>query len=455
MRRRSAAPSISKSSGRVGEEAGKCKAPEEDLCRGAPRVSREDRGTLTRQTPVSGPTLQKSTEKRGLELTLPVSTFAALLLAWFDRHKRDLPWREDPDPYRVWLSEVMLQQTQVKKVVPYFERFTRHFPDLRELAAAPEGEVLALWSGLGYYSRAKNLRRAAGIICQRHGGSFPQTFQEAVALPGVGTYTAGAVLSIAYGLPFAVLDGNVRRVMARFLKLEGSLTGEPGKGLLQLLTGMVRDDHVAPTVSSFNQALMELGALVCLPRNPLCKECPLKAHCGARAAGLQEVLPAPKRSRPLVDLDFLVAVVQQEGSFLMHQNSGDGYLRGLWEFPRVEVKNGQLPLPRGAAGSRTAKTRRLDSSVLPEAAQAFRERFGIRLTVRHVLPPIEHRITFRRLSLFPAVCELQGRLPGNGFRWAQPHLEPLGTSSYVEKILKTVQRGGFCTPRLDFGKAKL
>src|SRR5438132_2793331 len=212
----------------------------------------------------------------------PVRTakFQDALLAWYSEHQRALPWRSRPDPYRVWVSEIMLQQTQVQTVLRYFDRFVRRFPDARALAAASEEEVVSLWAGLGYYGRARNLRRAAIEIVRRHGGRFPSRFDEILRLPGVGRYTAGAIASIAFNLPEPIVDGNVRRVVSRLHALE---RGAPERFFWE----QARAWTPAGRAAEFNQAVMELGALVYVPSSPLCLLCPVAAPSEARRRGIE------------------------------------------------------------------------------------------------------------------------------------------------------------------------
>ena len=228
------------------------------------------------------------------------------LLGWYDRNRRDLPWRRTDDAYRIWVSEVMLQQTTVKTAAPYYESFLERFPTLHALAEEPEEEVLAAWSGLGYYHRARNLHRGAQHVAERHGGRFPKTLEAALAVPGVGLYTASAVLSIAHGQALPVVDGNVRRVLARLLALRGPEYRRDGpyyNRAEELL------DRERP--GDWNQAVMELGATVCTPRNPGCDACPLRTHCRARALGLVGELPEGRARRAPVDVKVAAALVER------------------------------------------------------------------------------------------------------------------------------------------------
>jgi A/G-specific adenine glycosylase len=235
-----------------------------------------------------------------------LASFRKRLLAWFRQFQRDLPWRHTKDPYRIWISEIMLQQTRVAAVIPYYEKFLARFPDVRVLAQAPEEEVLKLWSGLGYYSRARNLQKAAQQIMARHGGEFPREESEVLALPGIGRYTAAAILSIAFGGEHAVLDGNVARVLARLGALRGDLRESRRWQSLQKTASGLLDRKSA---GNWNQAIMELGATVCTPRAPQCLLCPMKDFCRARKSGDPESFPEKKKSRAPEQIALAAAVL--------------------------------------------------------------------------------------------------------------------------------------------------
>ncbi len=345
---------------------------------------------------------------------IPIWQFASHLLDWYRHNKRSLPWRKHPSPYRVWISEVMLQQTQVKTVLPYFDRFIERYPSLETLAQAKETEVLSLWSGLGYYNRARNLHQAAQVVCEKHNGQFPRDYQQAVQLPGIGRYTAGAILSIAYGEPLPILEGNIRRLLSRYLKLEnpGILT-DPN--LWEYISQMVSEPLVRQRISDFNQALMELGALVCTPQHPDCPRCPLAPTCQALKAGLQDKTPIPRRSRPIQELHYLVALVHSQGKYLLTQNLKDKFLRGLWEFPRVEGR------PQ------------------TNIQKAFQTSYGLKLRVEAVSPPLTHYITFRKLQLHPVRASLLHRIAKGQFLWAKPGQNSLPVPSYVTKLISSTR----------------
>ncbi len=260
-------------------------------------------------------------------------SLAARLLRWYDAQHRDLPWRRTRDPYSIWVSEIMLQQTRAEAVVPYYWKFLERFPSLASLAAASVEAVLASWSGLGYYSRARNLLKAA----QSMGGVFPAGYQAIRMLPGVGDYTAAAIASIAFGLPYAVLDGNVMRVIARVTNDPADIGAGRTRTRFREYAGKWLDRRQA---GAFNQAMMELGATVCLPRAPRCEICPLAALCAARRAGSQRQLPVKLRKTQPVKISMAVVVVEQRGRLLLWQRAADSRrLSGFWELPSPE----QLP----------------------------------------------------------------------------------------------------------------
>lgn len=261
-------------------------------------------------------------------------TFAALLLAHYDAHRRELPWRQDTDPYRVWVSEVMLQQTRVETVVPYYRRWLARFPDLARLADAAEDEVLKHWEGLGYYGRARNLRRAARIVRERHAGALPSDPEALRALPGFGEYTVGAVASIAFGRRLPAVDGNVRRVLAR---VHDVATPSPA-WLRATAAALVPADRPG----DFNQALMEFGATICTPRAPRCDDCPIAVHCLAFVRGTVAQRPARTPKPELPSRHFAAALVSDAGGrLLLVRKGGRGLLAGLWAFPATEVMPGE------------------------------------------------------------------------------------------------------------------
>ncbi len=266
----------------------------------------------------------------------PLTLLRRSLLSWYASHSRDLPWRRTSDPYAIWISEVMLQQTTVAAVRPRWESFLRRFPDLAALARAPEQRVLAEWSGLGYYARARNLHRAAREIVRR--GGFPRTLEELRRLPGVGPYTASAIASIAFGIPAAVVDGNVARVLCRVF----ALRVEPRRPAAERRLQGLADGLIPPErPGAFNQALMELGATVCLPRTPRCPACPLRRSCAARKLGTPEAFPARSRRKPTRRLHLVAGLAQRDGKIVLVRD--EHVVPGHISLPMFPVGNGQNP----------------------------------------------------------------------------------------------------------------
>jgi A/G-specific adenine glycosylase len=263
------------------------------------------------------------------------------LLGWYHQHRRCLPWREHPTPYRIWVSEIMLQQTQVATVQPYFERFVAHFPTPAALAAADLQDVLKAWEGLGYYSRARHLHRAAKAVAATHAGRMPTDLDGLRALPGIGPYTAAAIASIAYNLPHPVVDGNVARVGARLWCIAtDTRTPRVHRDLEQRLQEAI-DSSGDP--AAFNQALMELGALVCRPRDPLCATCPLRTACGALATGRTAELPVRRPTVRVPHYRVAVGIVEDQGRVLIARRREEQMLGGLWEFPGGKLEPGEKP----------------------------------------------------------------------------------------------------------------
>jgi A/G-specific adenine glycosylase len=285
---------------------------------------------------------------------LALKSLRKSLLGWFRQFRRDLPWRRTKDPYRIWLSEIMLQQTRVAVAIPYYERFLQRFPDIRALATAQQEEVLRLWSGLGYYSRARNLQKAAQQILSKHRGQFPTRMDDVLALPGIGNYTAAAILSIAFGKKHAVLDGNVARVLARLGATRGDIRESQ---LWQELQAEANRLLQAESPGDWNQAMMELGATLCTPKSPQCLLCPVAQFCEGRKLGIAESLPEKRKKRPTVEITLAAAVfVNEEGQTLLlppprstkEKVSADHVptlVSKMWHFPTLSVTgdpNGNL-----------------------------------------------------------------------------------------------------------------
>lgn len=266
------------------------------------------------------------------------AAIAGALLNWFARFQRDLPWRRSRDPYRIWVSEVMLQQTRVETVIPYYERWFVQFPTLRDLAEAPQDQVLKAWEGLGYYSRARNLQKAVQAVVERFGGEVPDDEESVRSLPGVGPYTAGAILSIAFNRSVPAVDGNVMRVLSRLFRIgDDIMKPKTREGMERLIRTMIPMGQA----SAFNQALMELGALVCTPTSPKCLACPVAEFCQAFQAGEQAAYPVRTKAKPPKEIDLVAVVIEQEGRFLVQRRPAEGLLGGLWVFPMVELAKGE------------------------------------------------------------------------------------------------------------------
>lgn len=285
-----------------------------------------------------------------------LTAFRKQLLAWFRQFQRDLPWRRTRDPYCVWLSEIMLQQTRVAAVIPYYERFRERFPNLHALAAAPEEEVLRLWSGLGYYSRARNLHKAAQKIVAEHGGEFPPRLEDVLALPGIGNYTAAAIQSIAFGHKHAVLDGNVARVLARLSAVRGDLRESTRWQELQKYADAYLEQK---SPGDWNQAMMELGATLCSPKSPQCLLCPVAQFCEGRRLGIADTLPEKRKKRATVEIRLAAAVFADEsGLTLLLPPPEERRARALadpvptlasnlWHFPTIPVNGNPVAKLRG------------------------------------------------------------------------------------------------------------
>lgn len=268
--------------------------------------------------------------------------FSERLLNWYQKHKRDLPWRRSKNPYYIWISEVMLQQTRVDTVIPYFHRFIEKFPTIEVLAEAPEEDVLKAWEGLGYYSRARNLQSAVREVHEKYGGLVPSDKEEISSLKGVGPYTSGAILSIAYNKPEPAVDGNVMRVLSRYFFIEDDIMKPSTRSKMEKLA---QELILEGTAGDFNQALMELGAMVCTPRSPHCLTCPVMEYCSARETGMEEALPVKKKAKPPRPEYRVVAFIEgtgeHEGKWLIRQRPQEGLLARMWELPHIELSEVQ------------------------------------------------------------------------------------------------------------------
>lgn len=354
---------------------------------------------------------------------LPARSLASLrreLLGWYRANRRDLPWRRSHDPYRIWVAEIMLQQTRIAAVLPYYEGFLKKFPSLRALACARESEVLKRWAGLGYYSRARNLHRTARKIAADQGGHFPTNLKSVLALPGIGQYTAAAILSIAFNAPLAALDGNVARVLARLFAIRGDLRAPTKWKRLATIAQKLIPGNSA---GDWNQALMELGETICTPRLPQCARCPAATHCQARALNLADRLPAPRRKPKAVRVRIAAAVLlDQRGRTLLKKSPGrhdSGIFSGLWQFPAVTISS-----RNGRADAELRSYLRDSIALTPDSLVP--------------LPPVTHTVTFRQITIVPFLTRVNSlpRMPG--CRTAiLGDLNALAASSATKKIART------------------
>lgn len=324
------------------------------------------------------------------------------LLAWFRRYRRDLPWRRDRNPYRIWVSEVMLQQTQVATVIPYFERFVRHFPSLADLAAADEQEVFRLWEGLGYYRRARHLHQAAKKLVTEHHGRFPQDPAVLHSLPGIGRYILGAILSQAFDQRLPILEANCERVLCRLLGVKK----HPKLGLVRRWLWQVAEDILPKKdVGDFNQALMELGALICTPSNPQCNACPLAEQCRANQLGLQREIPLRSNGRNPSHCLEVAAVVRRGPLVFLVQRPEKGRWAGMWEFPHGTISAGE--------------------SVDEAAQRMLHELTGLRVDWGAELISLNHSVTHHRIALICLEAVYRsGKFRSDFYRqgkWLRPH----------------------------------
>jgi len=323
------------------------------------------------------------------------------LLEWYACHARSLPWRDNPTPYKVWISEIMAQQTQVNTVIPYFERWMKRFPTIEDLSQASLQEVLVAWEGLGYYQRARNLHLAARKIMLEYAGELPVNVEDLIRLPGIGRYSAGAIASIAFDQDEPALDGNIRRVLSRLFDVSEPInTSAAEKRLWQLAA-----DHLPTRMAgTYNQALMELGALVCIPRSPDCSQCPLAQFCQARLLGLQDERPVKPARNKIPHLTVAAAVIKRRGEVLITQRPLQGLLGGMWEFPGGKLLNGED----------------LDTCLKRE----IREELGIDVRIGDLFGVYRHAYTHYRVTLHAFVCAMKnGDKPKpiqvNAMRWSK------------------------------------
>jgi A/G-specific adenine glycosylase len=310
-----------------------------------------------------------------------VKSFYSRIIRWQQQHGRHaLPWQATRDPYRIWLSEIMLQQTQVATVIPYFERFLARFPDLPALAAADEDDVLALWSGLGYYSRARNLHAAARAIVAHHGGTFPAAPDAIAQLPGIGRSTAAAIAALAFGQPCAILDGNVKRVLAR----HGGITGWPGDKKVETALWQLAESHLPRNaIEIYTQGMMDLGALVCTRSRPSCAACPVNADCLAHTHDRTHELPTPRPKKVLPEKQVQMLLLLDRGELMLEKRPPRGIWGGLWSLPELDPDT--------------------------DPAHHCRDRFGFVALTQQVLPQLSHSFTHFKLHIRPVQLQLAPR----------------------------------------------
>ncbi len=343
-------------------------------------------------------------------------SFSANLLAWYDRHgRKDLPWKQDRDPYRIWVSEIMLQQTQVATVIPYYERFMARFPDVAALARADLDEVLHLWTGLGYYARARNLKRAAETIIAEHAGRFPADVEQVCALPGIGRSTAGAILAFAFDQRHAILDGNVKRVLARY----HAVVEIPGAALDKALWPLAEAHTPATRSADYTQAIMDLGATLCRRTRPLCADCPLARGCAAYSQGAPAAYPAARarRAKPTKQVVMLM-IRDNNGHVLLQQRPPAGIWGGLWGFPECAVDC--------------------------DAREFSRERLGLDIELEPLWPSVPHTFSHFHLDITPQparVIEAGGQvMENNGTVWYRLDApDERGLAAPVQRLLLKLQ----------------
>ncbi|NNF98765.1 MAG: A/G-specific adenine glycosylase [Desulfobacteraceae bacterium] len=320
------------------------------------------------------------------------------LIPWYHANRRDLPWRNTKDPYCIWVSEVMLQQTQVSTVVPYYRQFMIYYPDIPHLASAPEEDILKRWEGLGYYARARNLLKAAGEIAAKYDGKIPDQWDLFRSLPGVGDYIASAVLSIAHGAAYAVVDGNVKRVMARLFCIDDPVNQANSHKVFSVLAKAMLEKNDPGT---YNQAVMELGALICKPKTPACDRCPVSSLCGAHKNAKTDVYPVRIKAKKTPVREMATGIIYKKNKLLIIRRPSRGLLGGLWEFPGGQIRNME------STGDACIRT--------------IAEKVNLNIEVDRLLTRVDHAYTHFKIKMDVFTCEyISGRVKLNGpmdFRW--------------------------------------
>jgi A/G-specific adenine glycosylase len=308
------------------------------------------------------------------------------LLRWFDENQRDLPWRKEHKPYEIWVSEIMLQQTQVKTMLPFYFRWMARFPDLESLAGAPEEELLKCWEGMGYYSRVRSIHRTARMVMNDFGGEIPRDHRTLLSFPGIGPYTAGAIMSFAFNEDYPVVDGNIERIFARVFNIDRPIKENGTQNLLWKLA-----KELLPTGEArrFNQALMDLGALVCLPRKTYCEQCPIEKYCESAKLGVVHLRPVPTKRKAATPIEVAAGVLLKEGKIFIQKRPPTGLMPNLWEFPGGKVKDGETP----------------EEALVRE----FREELGLEVRSSGKIALIRHSYTSFRVSLHAFWCRQEGQ----------------------------------------------
>jgi A/G-specific adenine glycosylase len=310
-------------------------------------------------------------------------TFRKKMIDWYHRHHRKLPWRESRNPYRIWVSEVMLQQTQVTTVIPYFENFIEKFPTVSDLAAADLQAVLKAWEGLGYYARARNLHKAAQVVSNHLAGEIPQDYSGFRKLPGVGEYIAAAVQSIAFEQPYPVVDGNVKRVLARLFQMEAPVNDSASTKIFQEIAATALDQQHP---GEYNQAMMELGAMICRPQNPLCEQCPVSEFCRAYKSSRQDEFPRRKEREKTPQYHIAVGVVRKGKRLLITRRAENGLLGGLWEFPGGKVREGK-------------------ETAAEACVREIKEEVNLEIKVESLLTTVHHAYTHFKIVMDVFLCD--------------------------------------------------
>lgn len=351
-----------------------------------------------------------------------MSRLSTRLLNWYNKHKRILPWRDHPDPYAVWVSEIMLQQTRVETVIPYFEKWMKLFPTIKKLAKANEQDVLNAWEGLGYYSRARNLHKSAKVVAEKFNGELPRNLDDLKSLAGIGKYTVGAIASMAFGMDEATLDGNLRRIFSRLFDVKEFADSPAGE---KILWSLARENLPKGKAGDYNQALMDLGSTICLPKNPKCLLCPLIQICEARKKGVQELRPIlkPKKKTPQY-IDVAVVVLRRD-EVLLNQRPADGLLANMWEFPNA----------------RLAEAAVLGGVKSKEIVKSLKAQTKIQVKQKEALGIVNHAYTHFKVSVHVYQCDLISIPKNKKLKWVKvKDLENYPMGKIDRQIAKMIKK---------------